>query len=206
MAYSVNFRKKVLDEVFNGMSVADASQKYNISEQAIRDWRRNPDKYLNERFKPHKSFKPLKNKNTMLLSKKKRLSIKEKLEIVRQFETKSCSIREIARMNNINHSTLVTWLRNKNHLLALYLSQQQVQSTERSVKSPEKETETMAPLKDIVSANAENKALKDENNYLKAKVAYLEKLLELTGNPAPNCKKKRDIKPLKPSERKETGQ
>lgn len=44
--------------------------------------------------------------------------------------------------------------------------------------------------------------LKDENEFLKAKVAYLEALMELNGTPASGFKKKSSIKPsIKSSEK-----
>ena len=45
------------------------------------------------------------------------------------------------------------------------------------------------------------KALKDENDFLKAKVAYLEALMELNGTPVSSFKKKSSIRPsIKSSE------
>ena len=41
-----------------------------------------------------------------------------------------------------------------------------------------------------------NRVLKSENEYLRARVAYLEALMELSGVPASGFKKNSDIKPL----------
>jgi len=207
MAYSIKFRKKVLNEIFNGMSVSEASSKYNVSEQAIRDWRNNPEKFLQEPLRPVQLEEAVKDeKSEKGYAPKRQFNLKEKVEILHQAEMNVRSVREIARINNINNSTLRTWIKNKKQILALYLSQEHSDTAQQSERRPEKENETMALPKDSISIKAENKALKDKVDYLESKVAYLEKLLELTGTPSSKCKKKLDTELLKLSAKKENGQ
>lgn len=189
MSYSVDFRKRILDEVSQGMTIADASFKYNISEQSIRNWLNDPDKYLN---KTH--------------NYRRRFDTKEKLEVLKQVEMKEGSIREIAKRNGISHNTLKTWIKDKNCILAVYLAHQQSQSVQWPVSCLVEGKEAMSLSKDSISTNAENRALKEENQYLKAKIAYLEKLMELNGTPAAKFKKKLDTELLEPSVKKENGQ
>ena len=47
--------------------------------------------------------------------------------------------------------------------------------------------------------------LKDENEFLKAKVAYLESLMELNGTPAASFKKKHNTRPSETSSEEGSG-
>ena len=63
------------------------------------------------------------------------------------------------------------------------------------VNSP-REEETAVHASDDKDTKQHIRNLKDENEFLKAKVAYLEALMEINGTPAVGFKKKRDTMPL----------
>ena len=105
-------------------------------------------------------------------------------------------IRQIARKKGISQNTICRWVKEKKHILAVYSTEGQHPATAVTWK-PEPLEDKMA-RKEHPDAKAENKTLREENQYLKAKVAYLEKLMELSGTPAGEFKKKLDSKPSKP--------
>jgi transposase-like protein len=188
MAYSVKFKERVLSKISQGMSIAEASLKYNVSEQAIRNWRKGQNGFSGSKSNAFK-----------------RCSAKEKLEILSQVEMKAGSVREIAEKNGVNWNTLYRWIKDKNHILAVYLTQEQSPSAQWPGSCLAEGDKAMSLPTDSMSVNTENKALRDENQYLKAKIAYLEKLMELNGTPAPKFKKKSDTGQSEPSVRKESG-
>lgn len=184
MAYSNKVRTEVMKALSEGMSGSKASQVFNISQQTISNWKKNPDWYLNgkqEEYRPH--------------------DIEEKVEVLRLIEMGTQPIRQIARKKGISQNTICRWVKEKKHILAVYSTEGQHPATAVTWK-PEPLEDKMA-RKEHPDAKAENKTLREENQYLKAKVAYLEKLMELSGTPAGEFKKKLDSKPSKPSSNQE---
>lgn len=176
MAYSNKVRAEVMKALSEGMTAAKASLTYNISQQTICNWKKNPDNYLNgswSEYKPH--------------------DIEEKVEILRLVEMKTQTIRQIAKERGISQNTISRWIKEKKHILAVYSTEGQHPATAVTWK-PEPLEDKMA-RKEHPDAKAENKTLREENQYLKAKVAYLEKLMELSGTPAGEFKKKLDSRP-----------
>ena len=85
MAYSNKVRTEVMKALSEGMSGSKASQVFNISQQTISNWKKNPDWYLNgkqEEYRPH--------------------DIEEKVEVLRLIEMGTQPIRQIARKKGIS--------------------------------------------------------------------------------------------------------
>ena len=186
MAYSNKIRQEVMKALSEGMTASKASQVYNISQQTINNWRKNPDRFVTGSWSAHRAF-----------------DIEKKVEILRLIEMKTQSIRQIARENGISQNTICRWIKEKKHILAVYSTEGQHPATAVTWK-PEPLEDEMA-RKEHPDIKTENKTLKEENQYLKAKVAYLEKLMELNGTPVQNFKKKLDFRPSEQSSNPEPG-
>ncbi len=184
MAYSNKVRAEVMKALSEGMSASKASQVYNISQQTINNWRKNPDRYLNGSWSEYRAH-----------------DIEEKVEVLRLIEMGTQSIRQIARARGLSQNTICRWIKEKKHILAVYSTEGQHPATAVTWK-PEPLEDKMA-RKEHPDTKAENKTLREENQYLKAKVAYLEKLMELSGTPAGEFKKKPDSKPSELSSNQE---
>jgi transposase-like protein len=184
VAYSNKVRAEVMKALSEGMSASKASQVYNISQQTINNWRKNPDRYLNGSWSEYRAH-----------------DIEEKVEVLRLIEMGTQSIRQIARARGLSQNTICRWIKEKKHILAVYSTEGQHPATAVTWK-PEPLEDKMA-RKEHPDTKAENKTLREENQYLKAKVAYLEKLMELSGTPAGEFKKKLDSKPSELSSNQE---
>ena len=175
MAYSNKVRAEVMKALSEGMTASKASQVYNISQQTISNWRKNPDRYLNGSWSEYRAH-----------------DIEEKIEVLRLIEMGTQSIRQIARARGISQNT-----KDKKRILAVYSTEGQHPVAAVTWK-PEPLEDKMA-RKEHPDVKAENRTLREENQYLKAKVAYLEKLMELSCTPAGEFKKKPDSRPSEPS-------
>lgn len=184
VAYSNKVRAEVMKALSEGMSASKASQVYNISQQTINNWRKSPDRYLNGSWSEYRAH-----------------DIEEKVEVLRLIEMGTQSIRQIARARGLSQNTVCRWIKEKKHILAVYSTEGQHPATAVTWK-PEPLEDKMA-RKEHPDTKAENKTLREENQYLKAKVAYLEKLMELSGIPAGEFKKKLDSKPSELSSNQE---
>lgn len=184
VAYSNKVRAEVMKALSEGMSASKASQVYNISQQTINNWRKNPDRYLNGSWSEYRAH-----------------DIEEKVEVLRLIEMGTQSIRQIARARGLSQNTICRWIKEKKHILAVYSTEGQHPATAVTWK-PEPLEDKMA-RKEHPDTKAENKTLREENQYLKAKVAYLEKLMVLSGTPAGEFKKKLDSKPSELSSNQE---
>ena len=183
MAYSLKIRTEVINHVHQGMAVLEVSQMYNISRHTVDNWLKHPDKYLNEARTARKPF-----------------DIKEKAEVLRLIEEGDLTHRQIADLKQINLYTIRNWIKDKSRILALYSSQGHYPITTSLLNSPGEETGPVS-VADDKDAKQHIRDLKDENEFLKAKVAYLEALMELNGTPASGFKKKSSIGPsIKSSE------
>ena len=183
MAYSLRTKKEVINHVHQGMTILKVAQMYNISRQTIENWLKHPDKYLSE---TRTGLKPC--------------DIEEKVQVLRLIEDGSLTQRQIADLKQINLYTIRNWVKDKTRILAVYSSQGQYSANAGKVKSPREESEPMNAADDN-DTKQHIKALKDENDFLKAKVAYLEALMELNGTPVSSFKKKSSIRPsIKSSE------
>ena len=188
MTYCIKYRKRILDEISRGMTLAEAARKYNLSTTTIKNWVEHKEHYLNPFYNGRRQF-----------------SDSERLAMVQQVERGEGSIREVAKANSITYNCLKKWVRDKDHILAVYLTQERFLPADAPGDFPMEEQQAMAVSKNNKSPDADVKSLKEENEYLKAKVAYLEKLMELSGIPAPTVKKKSDTGPSGSSGKKAGG-
>ena len=117
MAYSNKIRQEVMKALSEGMTASKASQVYNISQQTINNWRKNPDRFVTGSWSAHRAF-----------------DIEKKVEILRLIEMKTQSIRQIARENGISQNTICRWIKEKKHILAVYSTEAKWQDWE-SVKT-----------------------------------------------------------------------
>ena len=184
MAYSLKIRTEVINHVHQGITVLEVSQMYNLSKHTVDNWLKHPDKYLNETRIGLKPF-----------------DIEEKVDVLRLIEEGDLTHRQIADLKQINLNTIRNWIKDKNRILAIYSSQGHYSKNTGLSSSPGEETDTVSAADDK-DTKQHIRDLKDENEFLKAKVAYLEALMELNGTPASGFKKKSSIKPsIKSSEK-----
>ena len=168
MAFSLKVKKEVLEQVNNGMSVSEASRKYNVARTTISNWLKAP----------------------------------EKIDVIRLFDKGDLSVQQIAKIKNLKYHTIRHWIQDKNHILALYSSQGKIDKDYELPKSPGEED--FVSISDNKDTKQHIKDLKNENELLKAKVEFLEELMELNGTPVSSFKKKLYTKPLTDSSEKES--
>ncbi len=178
MAYSLKTKNEIINHVYQGMPILEVSQMYNISRQTIGNWLKHPDKYLCETRTGLKPF-----------------DIEEKVQVLRLVEEGSLTQRQIADLKQINIYTIRNWIKDKNRILAVYSSQVHHAPHDELLNNPGEEKESVSTTDDK-DAKQHIRDLKDENEFLKAKVAYLEALMELNGTPASSFKKKSSTRPL----------
>jgi transposase len=183
MAYRISITTEVLAHVHQGMTVLEVSQMYSLSRNTVKNWLKHPDKFLNETRTGLKPF-----------------DIEEKVDVLRLIEKGDLTHRQIADLKQINLHTIRNWIKDKGRILAVYSSQGHLPKTNVLPSSPGEETESVSAANDK-DTRQHIRDLKDENEFLKAKVAYLEALMELNGTPASGFKKKSSIRPsIKSSE------
>ena len=156
MAYSLRIRTEVTNHVHQGMTVLNVSQMYNISRHTVENWLKHPDKYLNENRTAHKPF-----------------DIEEKAEVLRLIEEGDLTHRQIADLKQINLHTIRNWIKDKSRILAVYSSQGHLPVHADPVSSPGEETEPVSAADDK-DTKQHIRDLKDENEFLKAKVNVYE--------------------------------
>lgn len=171
MAYSLKIRTEVVNQVHQGMTALEVSQMYNISRNTVANWLKHSDQYLNENRTARKQY-----------------DIEEKIEVLRLIEEGDLTQRQIADLKQINLYTIRNWIKDKNRIFAVYSSQGRNPITTSSSDSPGEETQPVSAADDK-DTRQHIRNLKDENEFLKAKVAYLEALMELNGTPASGFKK-----------------
>ena len=177
MAYSKKIRTEVINHVHQGMTVLEVSQMYNLSKHTVDNWLKHPDKYLNETRTARKPF-----------------DIEEKADVLRLIEEGDLTHRQIADLKQINLNTIRNWIKDKNRILAVYSSQGHLPMITGSSNSSGEETETVS-VADDKDTKQHIRDLKNENEFLKAKVAYLEALMEINGTPLAGFKKKSNTGP-----------
>ena len=121
----------------------------------------------------------------------KHRTLEEKIEIVR-FKEQGHSISQVASEFGISHSTVCEFYKSRDEIRAKYYAGMRRQDGCYITVDVEVIPDELMPRK--VSAEdlkKENKALREENEYLKDKVAYLEALYEvIKQDPASVIKKK----------------
>lgn len=186
MAYSLKTKNEVINHVHQGMPILEVSQMYNISRQTIGNWLKYPDKYLNEIRTGLKPF-----------------DLEEKIQVLRLIEEGDLTHRQIADLKQISIYTIRNWIKDKNRILAVYSSQGHHPVRSDPLNSPGEETNPMGAADDK-DTKQHIRDLKEENEFLKSKVAYLEALMELNGTPASGFKKKSSTRPSIESLEKES--
>ena len=164
--YSEEFKTNVVKDIMNGMPIKVAARTYKIERHTVQKWVRRA------------------NGEPVIVNHWK--SPEEKLQILKEVE-EGMSIAKAAKTFNISEQTIRNWIDKRTELLAI----NSVQGNNFSCG-----TESLMARENERDIKLQNRSLKQENEYLKAKVAYLEKLMELSNVPAKNFKKKQDMKPL----------
>lgn len=175
MAYSLQLRRQVLDQIHQGMNPSEAARLFGITDETARIWMKNPEKYLSE-------------------DQGKLYDLEEKVRVIRWLETGEVTARQITEQKGISARTISKWIADKRRILALYSSQEQTSVKLDKTKSSGEE-EPIVSKSDKKDEKQYNRSLKEENEFLKAKVAYLEAVMELKGIPLSELKKKRSTRP-----------
>jgi len=162
--YSREFKENVVNDILDGMAIKEASRVYNVDRHTVQKWFRRANGEL-----------PLVNHWK---------SPEEKIQIL-QDVGKGMSIAKAAITYNISEQTIRNWIGKRTQILAI----SSVQGNNSIIGA-----ELLMASENEKDIKLQNRNLKQENEYLKAKVAYLERLMELSNVPARNFKKKRDMK------------
>ena len=177
MEYSQRIKNEVLDQLNKGNTVAAVSQMYGIAPTTLYKWRKASKESPNGNNKPHRYY-----------------DLEKKIEVLRLAESRSLSYRQIARLAHVGRTAATKWIKDKNHILALYSPQEQNLSPTGKATSSREETAAMS-RSDDKDTRQHIHDLQVENEFLKARIAYLEALMELNGTPASGFKKKRNTRP-----------
>lgn len=165
MAYSLKTKNAVLDQLQQGTHISIVARMYNIPRQTIWTW-----------------------VNSKTRGTSKIYDIEEKIEVLDLLESSGLSIHEVSALKNIKFDTIRRWVEDKTRIRALYSSQGRCLMDPNEMLAPREEL-TDISLSDDKDTRQHIRDLRDENEYLKAKVAYLEALMELNGTPASSFKK-----------------
>ena len=179
-------KKEILDALREGRSMQDVTKAYDVSYASIHRWQLTEG----ESDIPRQSY-----------------TLKEKAEILIAMEEAGLSDTEAAATADVNISTIRTWKRAKPRILAAYYAQ----GSEKSAKTMQAKVMQSAYGVEHEQSECENtfmdrneeRALKKENEYLKAKNAYLESLLESLGYEPGKLKKKVNTRQFQEQEKKE---
>ena len=180
-------KAEVVARISAGMSITRASSTYGLARATIQAWCQQCG-VTSKGPRGHQ----------------RRHSLQEKVEVIRLYQ-QGLTSRQVCTQMNLSENTFWSWIRDKSKILAVY-----------SVQEPHSRPAVTATLersgkeaKDVSKPNDHDtkkyiRALKEENEFLKAKAAYLEALMELSGIPASDFKKKPNTKPLTESAKKES--
>ena len=86
MAFSLKVKKEVLEQVNNGMSVSEASRKYNVARTTISNWLKAPENYLKEDRSENQPY-----------------DLEEKIDVIRLFDKGDLSVQQIAKIKNLKY-------------------------------------------------------------------------------------------------------
>ena len=181
--YSVETKKEIITQIRQGMPISVAARTYHVARETIRLWLKSPTKSLSTTRTGRSPY-----------------DIEVKVQALRMLEKGLLSIHQVADYMKIRPATINTWVKDKTRILAEYSSQGHHPIHTDLLNSPGEETGPVS-TPDDKDTKQHIRDLKDENEFLKAKVAYLEALMELNGTPASGFKKKSSIRPsIKSSE------
>ena len=179
---------QVLNQIRTGTRVSEAARMYNVPYKTVWGW-------VNALNDPEVNKKRIKHNC---------YSIDEKVATLQLIESGKFTVLQIAALRNINQETIQRWIRDKDHIYALYSSKEQSPLNNTNPSCSGEEISAMS-TSDDKDTRRHIRDLKEENEFLKAKVAYLEALMELNGVPVSGIKKKHDTMPLTKSSEEESG-
>ena len=188
MSHDQNTKLVVLNEIRKGSCIRTVSEISGIPYKTVWRWMNDSDD-------------PKINRNHV---KREYHRIEEKAEILQLLEAGSFTIPQIAAMKNIDQATIEDWIADKTRIRAVYSSQGKRLLYKARKPNPGKEASAMG-TQDDKDARQHIRDLEEENEFLKAKVAYLEALMELNGTPASGFKKKHNTRPSVTSSEEESG-
>lgn len=179
-------KKDILDALREGRSIREVTKAYDVSYASIHRWRLTEG----ELDIPRQSY-----------------TLKEKAEILIEMEEEGLSDAEAAATADVNISTIRTWKKARPRILAAY----HAQGSEKSAMTMQAKVMQSAYAVEHKKSECENtamdrneeRALKRENEYLKAKNAYLESLLESLGYEPEKLKKKGNTRQSQEQEKRE---
>ncbi len=177
MAYTQQKRKEIVEQVRQGTKISVVAGKYNVSPGTIRTWMRYPERYFSKIRAPHTPH-----------------AVEEKVRVIQRIEAGERTVKEISEEQGISLRLIYNWREDKDRILALYSSQEQTSVKTDKAKSSGEEVPIVSKP-DNKDEKQYNRSLKEENEFLKAKVAYLEAVMELNGIPLSELKKKRSTRP-----------
>lgn len=167
-------KREILDALREGRTMQDVTKAYDVSYASIRRWRLKEG----ELDKPRQSY-----------------TLKEKAEILIRIEEDKLSDAEAAGIADVNISTIRTWKAARARIIAAYRaigSGNAAKTMQAKVLSSAYGIEQGRTADDNIHMDKkEEKALKRENEYLRAKTAYLESLLKNLGYDVSHVKKKK---------------
>ena len=120
-------------------------------------------------------------------------------------ESSGLTARQVAELNNLSLNTIYAWRKDQDRIFAVYSSQGQMPLNAGIMIRPREEVPAVI-TPDDKDTKQHIRDLKEENRYLKARVAYLEALMELNGTPVSDLKKKRNTRPSTKSSETESEQ
>lgn len=162
MYYEEEFKRKVVDEVLGGMPITRAARAYKIERHTIQKWVR-------------------RETGLVAMPSWDGVMDERKLEAVGQVEAGVSAVR-VAQAYGVAEQTVRRWVADKKRILAV--------CTVRRIYSGAEEATAMPTRADEKDMRLQNRSLKEENEFLKAKVAYLEELMRLGDIHAHDFKKK----------------
>lgn len=150
------------------MPIKKAARIYNIDRHTVQQWLRRATGLISQ-------------------PRKHRVPDEQKLVAIKQVES-GISVPRVAEAFNVTDQTAFNWVKNKTRILAV----NSIQGLNLQIEG----TDTMPRSADAKDIKLQNRSLKEENEFLKAKVAYLEELMKPSNIPAGNFKRKLVMKPL----------
>ena len=188
MAYSLQTKKEIVEQIHQGMKISKVAAMYGVSCHTIGNWLKSPEKYLSETRRTNTPF-----------------DLGEKVRILRLMESSGLTARQVAELNNLSLNTIYAWRKDQDRIFAVYSSQGQMPLNAGIMIRPREEVPAVI-TPDDKDTKQHIRDLKEENRYLKARVAYIEALMELNGTPVSDLKKKRNTRPSTKSSETESEQ
>ena len=180
-------REEILKALESGESMSSVIVRYDVSYDSIRRWR----------IESGSGIEP---------TSRRSYTVKEKAEILIRMEEEGRTAQEAAELEGVSIETIRTWQRAKARILAAYkaLGPEKASIARQSIVMKNAYTIAQPALTEDNPGmdKKEEKALRKENEYLKAKTAYLDSLLKNLGYEPSQLKKKENMKRSQTQEKK----